>query len=170
MAANAQSTAWSVQGLAAAGADPRRAGGGKRAPTRFLESLQQSDGSFRYSRISSQTPVWVTAQALAAIRLAPLPLKPAARRAAARVAAAAPAPRAAPAHRSARPRHRSQPSPARTAQAVAQRPVSLRPAANVSPRVREHDHGGGPDGLAVAAACALVLAACGALAWRLQAR
>src|SRR5207247_1535985 len=34
---------------------------------------------FRYSRASAQTPVWVTAQALAAVRRKPLPLHPAAR-------------------------------------------------------------------------------------------
>jgi energy-coupling factor transport system substrate-specific component len=85
---NAQSTAWAVQGVAAAGTDPGllRARGG-RSPLRYLASLQQGDGSFRYSRTSEQTPVWVTAQALAAVRLAVLPLRPVKRRRARRSSA-----------------------------------------------------------------------------------
>jgi energy-coupling factor transport system substrate-specific component len=72
---NAQSTAWATQGLVAAGVDPARFGR-HRSPLRYLGSLQQSDGSFRYSRTSAQTPVWVTAQAVAALRRKPLPLAP----------------------------------------------------------------------------------------------
>lgn len=74
---NAQSTAWAVQGLVAVGKSParfRRAG--SRSALGYLASLQQADGSFRYSRISGQTPVWVTAQALAAIKRRPLPVRP----------------------------------------------------------------------------------------------
>ncbi len=77
---NAQSTAWAVQGLVAAGRDParvRRRGG--RSALSYLSSLQQPNGSFRYSRTSAQTPVWVTAQALAAIERRVLPLRPAPR-------------------------------------------------------------------------------------------
>jgi energy-coupling factor transport system substrate-specific component len=84
---NAQSTAWAVQGLAAAAENPRRAHGGAPSPVRYLTSLQQGDGSYRYSRSSTQTPVWVTAQALAAVRLATLPYPRAPRRS---TAAAAP--------------------------------------------------------------------------------
>jgi energy-coupling factor transport system substrate-specific component len=73
---NAQSTAWAVQGLVAAGTDPGRFGRKRtRSPLRYLRSLQQADGSFRYSRTSAQTPVWVTAQALAAVLRKPLPLR-----------------------------------------------------------------------------------------------
>jgi hypothetical protein len=64
---NAQSTAWAVQGLIAAGRDPasvRRRG--SRSPLGYLETLLTSGGSIRYSRTSGQTPVWVTAQALIA--------------------------------------------------------------------------------------------------------
>ena len=64
---NAQSTAWAVQGLIAAGRDPasvRRRG--SRSPLGYLETLLTSGGSIRYSRTSAQTPVWVTAQALIA--------------------------------------------------------------------------------------------------------
>jgi prenyltransferase beta subunit/uncharacterized membrane protein len=65
---NAQSTAWAVQGLLAAGAHPedvhRR---GSVSPLGYLESLVLADGSVRYSRTGAQTPVWVTAQALTAL-------------------------------------------------------------------------------------------------------
>ena len=82
---NAQSTAFAVQGLLAAGRDPERVRrNGARSPLAYLRSLQAADGSIRYSRTSAQTPVWVTAQALAALARRPLPLRgPAARRAAA---------------------------------------------------------------------------------------
>jgi len=64
-ASNAMSTAWAIQAFAAVGRDPRRVRRrGSRNPLVFLRSLQASDGSFRYSRSSAQTPVWVTAQAL----------------------------------------------------------------------------------------------------------
>jgi energy-coupling factor transport system substrate-specific component len=65
---NAQSSAWAVQGLIAAGHDPgsvRRSG--SRSAIAYLESLLTSSGSVRYSRTSAQTPVWVTAQALIAL-------------------------------------------------------------------------------------------------------
>jgi energy-coupling factor transport system substrate-specific component len=65
---NAQSTAWAIQGLIAAGHNPgavRRRG--SRTPIGYLESLRAPDGSIRYSRTGAQTPVWVTAQALIAL-------------------------------------------------------------------------------------------------------
>lgn len=63
---NTQSTAWAIQGILAAGGDPgsfRR--GGQSAPD-YLSAQQASDGHFRYSKSSDQTPVWVTGQVLAA--------------------------------------------------------------------------------------------------------
>jgi energy-coupling factor transport system substrate-specific component len=66
-ASNAQSTAWAVQGLVAAGRNPRRA-------LSYLRGLTEASGAVRYSRTSAQTPVWVTAQALSALRRAPFPL------------------------------------------------------------------------------------------------
>ena len=64
---NAQSTAWAIQGLIAAGLRPssihRR---GSRSPLGYLQSLVAPGGAVRYSRTSAQTPVWVTAQALIA--------------------------------------------------------------------------------------------------------
>jgi uncharacterized membrane protein len=65
---NAQSTAWAIQGLIAAGRSPgavRRRG--SRSPEGYLESLLAPGGSIRYSRTGAQTPVWVTAQALIAL-------------------------------------------------------------------------------------------------------
>jgi energy-coupling factor transport system substrate-specific component len=77
---NAQSTAWAIQGIVAAGGKPSRFGGKQRSPLAFLASLRAADGSYRYSRSSTQTPVWVTAQAIAAVRQKALPLRPPARR------------------------------------------------------------------------------------------
>jgi energy-coupling factor transport system substrate-specific component len=72
---NAQSTAWAVQGLIAAGFDPasvHRAGGP--SPLAYLNSLIAPDGHVRYSRSSDQTPVWATAEAVMALAGKPLPL------------------------------------------------------------------------------------------------
>jgi prenyltransferase beta subunit len=74
---NAQSTAWAVQGLIAAGRNPntvRRRG--SRSPTGYLESLLAPGGSIRYSRTGAQTPVWVTAQALIALSGKTFPVEP----------------------------------------------------------------------------------------------
>ncbi|MDP2711144.1 MAG: terpene cyclase/mutase family protein [Solirubrobacteraceae bacterium] len=73
---NAQSTAWAIQGVVAAGRNPtglRR--GGARSPLAYLASLQSSGGAVRYSRSSAQTPVWVTAQALTGLARTPFPLR-----------------------------------------------------------------------------------------------
>jgi energy-coupling factor transport system substrate-specific component len=67
---NAQSTSYAVQGLEAVeqgGAVVSRALG-------YLRGLQRGDGSIGYSSASRQTPVWVTAQALMALRRTPLPV------------------------------------------------------------------------------------------------
>jgi len=70
---NAQSTSWAVQGLVAA-----RAPLGSLAadPLAYLRRLQGRDGHFAYSSAGEQTPVWVTAQVLAAIQRKPFPLAP----------------------------------------------------------------------------------------------
>jgi energy-coupling factor transport system substrate-specific component len=65
-AVNSQSTAWAIQGIRAAGGDPasfRR--GGKSAPE-YLTAQHESDGHYRYSKDSNQTPIWVTGQVLVA--------------------------------------------------------------------------------------------------------
>ncbi len=74
---NAQSTAWAVQGLGAAGVNVGAVKrGGSRSPLAYLESLAAPDGSERYSRTSAQTPVWVTAEALTALAGKPFPIAP----------------------------------------------------------------------------------------------
>ncbi len=74
---NAQSTAFAVQGLIAAGVDPsfvrRRAG---RSPIAYLNSLIAPDGHVRYAAGDSVSPVWVTAEALMALDRKALPLAP----------------------------------------------------------------------------------------------
>ena len=88
-ASNAQSTAWAVQGLIAAGQDVSAVTrGGSRSPLAYIESLLAPDGSVRYSRTSAQTPVWVTAQALIAFAGKPFPIAPTPRRPIARHASA----------------------------------------------------------------------------------
>ena len=78
----AQSTAWAVQALVAAGRDPNRMRRrGSRSPLGYLRTLVAPNGSVRYSRTSAQTPVWVTAQALTALARRPFPIRaPRARR------------------------------------------------------------------------------------------
>jgi energy-coupling factor transport system substrate-specific component len=70
--ANAQSTAWAVQGLDAARAQARV----RNRALGYLRAMQKPDGAIRYSTHSTQTPVWVTAEALMALRGAPLPIEP----------------------------------------------------------------------------------------------
>ena len=78
---NAQSTAWAVQGLIAAGRKPARVRrGGSRSPLGYLRSLVTPSGAIRYSRTSAQTPVWVTAQALTALARQAVPAAPGAAR------------------------------------------------------------------------------------------
>jgi hypothetical protein len=68
-ASDAQSTAWAIQAFVAAGARPPA------KAFRYLVSLRQPAGSFRYSRRYSTTPAWVTAQALPALARKPFPLR-----------------------------------------------------------------------------------------------
>jgi energy-coupling factor transport system substrate-specific component len=74
-ASNAQSTAFVAQAFTAAGINPdsvRRRGG--RGALGYLRSLTTSNGAVRYSRSSTQTPVWVTAQAVLALSREPFPV------------------------------------------------------------------------------------------------
>ncbi|HTQ68401.1 MAG TPA: prenyltransferase/squalene oxidase repeat-containing protein [Solirubrobacteraceae bacterium] len=74
---NAQSTGWAVQGLDASSTDIARVRrSGSVSPLEYLEGLMGAGGAVRYSRTSTQTPVWVTAQALAALAGKPLPVSP----------------------------------------------------------------------------------------------
>jgi energy-coupling factor transport system substrate-specific component len=76
---NAQSTAYAVQGLVAAGRNPGRFRHGGNSPIGYLRARQNGDGSVDYSRVSAQTPVWVTAQAVMALKQKALPLAAVAR-------------------------------------------------------------------------------------------
>jgi energy-coupling factor transport system substrate-specific component len=75
---NSQSTAWAIQGILAAGGDPSSyRHGGASAPD-YLAEQQASDGHYRYSASSDQTPIWVTGEALvaAAGKHFPVPVPP----------------------------------------------------------------------------------------------
>ncbi len=63
---DAQSTAWAGQAALAAGAAP--------AGSAYLERLTTRSGAVDYSPGMAETPVWVTAQALAALAGRPLPV------------------------------------------------------------------------------------------------
>lgn len=67
---DAQSTAWAIQGFAAAKLKPPR------SAFAYLAKLKRSDGSYRYSARYVTTPVWVTSQVLAALAKKPFPLGP----------------------------------------------------------------------------------------------
>ncbi|HSS32063.1 MAG TPA: prenyltransferase/squalene oxidase repeat-containing protein [Solirubrobacterales bacterium] len=120
---NSQSTAWAIQGILAAGGNPdsfRR--GGASAPD-YLAARQVSDGHYRYSKSSDQTPVWVTGEALVA--------------AADRYFPVAPPPRAKPSQTSS---HRTGGLPPSTA------PVTPTESAAVSPNESASTAGGTPSG------------------------
>jgi hypothetical protein len=65
---DAQSTGWAIQAFVAA-----RQRVGSRAFT-YLQRLQRTNGSFRYSKEHGVTPVWVTAQVLPGLARRPFPL------------------------------------------------------------------------------------------------
>ncbi len=71
---NSQSTAWAVQGLVAAGGSPAAMRKRGRSPLDYLADRQAGDGHYRYSSSSDQTPVWVTGQALLAVKRKAFPL------------------------------------------------------------------------------------------------
>ncbi len=76
---NSQSTAWAVQGLIAAGRSPASVTTQGRSGLDYLAAQRSSDGHYRYSSSSDQTPVWVTGQALLAAEQKALPLATVAR-------------------------------------------------------------------------------------------
>jgi hypothetical protein len=65
---DAQSTAWAIQAFVAAGVPPPA------KAFRYLVSLRQPGGSFRYARARATTPVWVTASVLPALARKAFPL------------------------------------------------------------------------------------------------
>jgi hypothetical protein len=122
---NAQSTAFAVQGLVAAHRDPSRA-------IRYLASLQTGSGMVRYSRSSSQTPVWVTSQALLAFARKTFPLKAPGTTAQHRQAAAAAAHHAS-RHRTRTSSHHARPKAKPAAGVSAAKQATPRPATGLTP-------------------------------------
>jgi Prenyltransferase and squalene oxidase repeat len=122
---NAQSTAFAVPGLVAAGVDPgslRRRGA---SPLDYLRGLIAPDGHVRYSRGVEETPTWVTAEALLALDGRPLPLAAVARRSAPAAHSSVPPSRT--------PRHRA--APATATPAPRHHASPRRPAAHARPTV-----------------------------------
>jgi len=74
---DAQSTAWAVQGLIAAGVAPSSLHDHSPSPLQYLRSLVTPSGAVDYAHGTAQTPVWVTGEALMALAGKPLPLAPA---------------------------------------------------------------------------------------------
>jgi uncharacterized membrane protein len=72
---NSQSTAWAVQGLVAAGSGSDEVD----AAQSYFARLHVSDGHYRYSPASDQTPIWVTGQVVLATERKAFPLAPVAR-------------------------------------------------------------------------------------------
>ncbi len=68
LAARVTIRAWAIQAFVAAGERPGA------AAFRYLARMRRPDGSYRYDARFAVTPVWVTAQALAAVARKPLPL------------------------------------------------------------------------------------------------
>jgi energy-coupling factor transport system substrate-specific component len=75
-AVNTQSTAWAIQGILAAGGDPDSFRRGGASALDYLANQQASDGHYRYSKSSDQTPVWVTGEVLVAAARKYLPISP----------------------------------------------------------------------------------------------
>ena len=73
---NSQGTAWAVQGLTAVGVNPAGVGSSGNSAFEYLAARQVSDGHYRYSASSDQTPVWVTSQALMAVEREAFPVEP----------------------------------------------------------------------------------------------
>ena len=71
---NTQSTAWAIQGVLAAGGNPSSFKPAGKTPLDYLATAQQPDGHYRYAIpgngtsaiVANQSPVWTTAQVLAA--------------------------------------------------------------------------------------------------------
>jgi uncharacterized protein DUF6580/prenyltransferase/squalene oxidase-like repeat protein len=133
---NAQSSAYATQGLVAVGAR----GATLARASGYLVRLQTASGSVRYSRTSAQTPVWVTAQALMALKRKPLPIAPVKRRRRARKAA--PAAAAKPRHRRAKRRAahaKSAPRRARTVAPLKPPALGAAPRSKVAPVAASQD-------------------------------
>jgi energy-coupling factor transport system substrate-specific component len=131
MGSNAQSTAWATQGLEAAGVSPTSLRhGGVVSPLAYLDSLVGATGAVRYSRGVTQTPVWVTGEALMAMEGKPLPI-------------AAPAPPPAPAQPATSSSTTTAPQPSAAPRAHARR-AKREPAHTAAHRAGSHPPPGAP--------------------------
>ena len=76
-APNLASTAWAVQAFCSVGIDPStvKSSAGN-SPVDYLLSLQKEDGSFRYTETLTDTPVGMTARAVAALSGCAYPILP----------------------------------------------------------------------------------------------
>ncbi len=83
-------------------------------PLAYLRGLTAPSGAVRYSRTSTQTPVWVTAQAVAAFAKQPFPLRRVSRKVRVAVETPAPEPTATP-----RPKAKRKAEPEKTPKPVA---------------------------------------------------
>ncbi len=71
---NTQATAWAIQGILGAGGDLGSFKRGGATALDYIAANQGSNGHYRYSKSSDQTPVWVTGQALVAVATAYYPI------------------------------------------------------------------------------------------------
>jgi energy-coupling factor transport system substrate-specific component len=84
---NTQSTAWAVQGIIAAGGNPSSFDPSGASPFDYFAANQQPDGHYRYAipggdtstLVADQSPIWTTAQVLAATNEATFPIAAVAR-------------------------------------------------------------------------------------------
>ena len=73
---NLASTAWVIQALAACGVDPLTVTNNGKNPIDYLLSLQQADGSFKYTEYVVDSPVSMTARAVTALTGKSYPIMP----------------------------------------------------------------------------------------------
>jgi iron complex transport system substrate-binding protein len=73
---NLASTAWVIQALTACGVDPATVTNNGKSPVDYLLSLQQADGSFKYTEYVVDSPVSMTSRAVTALSGKPYPILP----------------------------------------------------------------------------------------------
>lgn len=73
---NLASTAWVIQALTACGVDPSTVTNNGNSPVDYLLSLQQADGSFKYTEYIVDSPVSMTARAITALTGKSYPILP----------------------------------------------------------------------------------------------
>ncbi len=79
---NTQSTAWAVQGIIAAGGNPSSFKDSGKTPFDYLAANQEPGGNYRYAvpgdgtseLVANQSPIWTTAQVLAAVSETAFPI------------------------------------------------------------------------------------------------